>query len=61
MLEQLYREMPDGWWDVPAFIPNDCSMLAAQIFNRIMSQMCKDQSLSFNNPIFWPAWLRGVE
>jgi hypothetical protein len=45
MLEQLYNEMPDGWWDIPAFIPNDGSILAMQIFNRMMSQMCKDAYL----------------
>jgi hypothetical protein len=40
MMEQLYNEMPAGWWDIPAFIPNDSSFQAAKIFNRIMSQMC---------------------
>jgi hypothetical protein len=40
MLEQLHNDMPAGWWDIPAFIPNDGSLEAVQIFNRIMSEMC---------------------
>jgi hypothetical protein len=44
MLENLHNEMPKGWWDIPAFIPNDGSLEAVQIFKRIMSEMC--QSLS---------------
>lgn len=44
MLENLHNDMPKGWWDIPAFIPNDGSLEAAQIFKRIMSEMC--QSLS---------------
>jgi hypothetical protein len=39
-LEQLHNDMPTGWWEIPAFIPNDGSLEAAQIFNRIMSGMC---------------------
>jgi len=34
-LEQLHNDMPTGWWEIPAFIPNDGSLEAVQIFNRI--------------------------
>jgi hypothetical protein len=43
-LEQLHNDMPKSWWDIPAFIPNDNSLEAVQIFNRIMSEMCKSLS-----------------
>jgi hypothetical protein len=43
-LEQLHNDMPKNWWDIPAIIPNDNSLDSVQIFNRIMSEMCKSLS-----------------
>ena len=40
-LEQLYTDMPEGWWDIPTMVPNDNSRAGMQVFNRIMSQMCQ--------------------
>jgi hypothetical protein len=47
MLNQLYNGMPEGWWEIPTFIPNDGSVEAVQIFNRLMSEMCQS-TLSLN-------------
>ncbi|PMD23698.1 hypothetical protein NA56DRAFT_596167 [Hyaloscypha hepaticicola] len=46
-LEQLHNDMPKSWWEIPAFIPNDNSLEAVQIFNRIMSEMWYFQVLAF--------------
>ena len=49
-LEQLHNDMPKSWWEIPAFIPNDNSLEAVQIFNRIMSEMCKS-FVSYNSSV----------
>jgi hypothetical protein len=39
MLENLAKDMPPGWWDIPPFIPTDHTEMSALLFDRIMSQM----------------------
>jgi hypothetical protein len=39
MLENLARDMPPGWWDIPPFIPTDHFETSAVAFDRVMSQM----------------------
>jgi uncharacterized protein YecA (UPF0149 family) len=38
-LEQLAKDMPESWWEVPGYIPNDRSPDAAETFDRLLYQI----------------------
>jgi hypothetical protein len=38
-LEQLARELPASWWDIPTSLPNDRTLESARTFDRMMHQI----------------------